>query len=377
MNSIKKAAKVTCEIHKSLSRTMLDVLKKQGVEHVHSHSRRTLVLREQAALSFLPPTMGLDEDPAEVCEFYVPWEQAEQVLKTLSFSIGLSSPGKGSIYAEEVQLMNPDGLDFCNIQLIPGNGAESEMLLKKLACINCVVQRGLGNEIALHALEAGTNVPAISFGVGTGLRNKLGLIRITIPAEKEQVSMIINEHDRDEIMNSLIEAGRLDQPGRGFIGVSPVAMGVINSKTFRGKQRHSASMEQVIAAIDQLRHGAEWRKKTASLQSGSGMFLKKTFLTDMLNLVLVCNEGKSGDLVNAAMSAGAGGATISKIKYATLSANSYSVSPAREAISMGISPKTLEPILKAIEAIGAFDTETACIVETRPLPIACTYLGKK
>jgi hypothetical protein len=283
------------------------------------------------------------------------------------------------VYAEEVQMRNPEGLEFCSSPLLLEAHVENEIVLKKLSRINCVVQRGLGNEIARHALEAGTHVPAIRFGVGTGLRNKLGLIRITIPAEKEQVSMIINEQDNDEIMNSLIEVGCLDQPGRGFIGVSPVAMGVINSKTFRGKQHANASMEQVITAIDHLKSGTEWRKKTASLYSHcrSKKSLQKNFLTDLLNMTLVCNEGQSGHLVNAAIAAGAQGATISKIKYFTLSSKSYSVSPAREAISMGISLKSLDPILSAIESAGAFKTDATCIVETSQLPKACTYLDKK
>ena len=375
MNTTIRIAKVTCEVYKSLAPLAIASLRKQNIEHVHAHSRRAVVLREQSTFSFLPTITGLDEDPAEVLEFYLPWSQAEQVLKTVVREVNLSAPGRGSIYAEEVQLRNPEGVDFINSNVTLSGDAQPELILTELASINCVVQRGQGNEIARHALEAGTNVPAISFGLGTGLRNKLGLIRVTIPAEKELVNVIVHAQDRDEIMNALIQAGRLDQPGNGFIGASPVGFGVLNPKTFRGKQRYSASMEQVITAIDQLKTGTEWRKKTVSLQR-SDVYLKKSFLHDLLNMTLICNEGKSSDIVNAAISAGAGGATISKIKYSTMTASKHAVSPAREAISMGVSPKSVEAIIHAIEAAGAFGSDTACIVETKPLPLACTYLGK-
>jgi len=377
MNTI-KAAKITCEVNKSLAGELTETLRKHAVEHLHVHSRRSLVLHERAAFSFLPPTTGLDEDPAEVMELYVPQDKAEMILKSLARDLNLATPGRGSVYAEEIELRSPEGMEFNNMRIsgAAGSGGD-EPLASRLASISCIVQRGQGNSIAMHALESGTSVPAISFGIGTGLRNKLGLIRITIPAEKELVTVIVSEHDRDEIMNSLIEAGRLDQPGRGFIGTSPVAFGIINSKTFRGKQRHSASMEQVISAIDQLKAGTEWRKKTASIKDKSGMYLKKTYLTDMLSMTMICNEGRAGDLVNTAMAAGAGGATISKITYSTLAAAGHGVSPARESVSMGILPKSLESIMKAVDAEGAFKADTACIVEIKPMPKACTYLGKK
>jgi hypothetical protein len=57
-------------------------------------------------------------------------------------------------------------------------------LLGDLSGIGCILPRGLGDPIARIALELGTCVPAITFGIGTGLRDRLGLLRIAIPAER-------------------------------------------------------------------------------------------------------------------------------------------------------------------------------------------------
>ena len=76
MPTMTPAARITCEVDKSLSAQALSALGAMHFELVQVHPRRAVVLSERAALPFLPPTTRLEEDPVEVYEVYLPRAQA-------------------------------------------------------------------------------------------------------------------------------------------------------------------------------------------------------------------------------------------------------------------------------------------------------------
>jgi hypothetical protein len=372
---VARAAKITCEVDKSLAAQAQSVLPDIGVDQVLVHPRRAVVLRERAPLPFLPLTTRLEEDPLEVCEIYVPPAQARSVVLRWARELRLFTPGRGAIYAEEVDLISPPAIDCRNPRVaLPEDAERPGERLPGLVLVNCVVQRGHGNEIARCALETGSNVPTVNFGTGTGVRDRLGLLRIAIPAEKEIVSLLVEPGEQEGTLDALISAGRLDQPGRGFIAAYPVAFGVANPKSFRGQQRHSATMDQVIAAIDDLKGGTEWRQRSGAAQGAPRPV--RRWLTHLLNVTLNCNEGQAGRLVAVAIAAGAGGATITKSKLLSPTGKAHAASPAREVIDLGIAPEKLDSLVAALREAGAFDAEAACIVETKPLPTAFTYIAE-
>ena len=368
-----KAAKITCEVYRSISPQVQAALAALQFDLAQAQPRRMLALRERTPLAFLPATTRLEEDPAEVFETYVPAERARATVLALARELRLFTPGRGAIYAEEVELLVPPGFSPCNEDLASAEGGERPgQRLSRLALINCVVQRGYGNDIARRALEGGGCVPSVSFGIGTGVRNRLGLLRIAIPAEKEIVSLLVDAQDQDDTLAALIEAGRLDQPGRGFVGAYPVSFGVLNPKPFRGRQTPGATMEQIIAAVDDLKAGAEWRRRSdAADDTPRG---KRRWLEGLVNLTLNCNEGNADRLVAAAMAAGAGGATISKAKFFSPRERQFAALPARELIDLGIDPGKLPGLVDALLERGAFDGDTACFVEIKPLPKAFTFV---
>ncbi len=368
-----KAAKITCEVYRSISPQVHAALAALQVDLAQAQPRRMLALRERTPLAFLPATTRLEEDPAEVFETYVPAERARAALLGLARELRLFTPGRGAIYAEEVELLVPPGFSPCNADVASTEGGERPgQRLSRLALINCVVQRGHGNDIARRALEGGGCVPSVSFGIGTGVRNRLGLLRIAIPAEKEIVSLLVEAQDQDDMLEALIEAGRLDLPGRGFIGAYPVPFGVLNPKSFRGRQAHGATMEQIIAAVDDLKAGAEWRRRSDA-DDGTPRS-KRQWLEGLVNVTLNCNEGHADRLVAAAMAAGAGGATISKAKCFSPRERKFAALPARELIDLGVDPGKLPGLVDTLLERGAFDADTACFLETKPLPKAFTFV---
>jgi hypothetical protein len=273
-----------------------------------------------------------------------------------------------------VQLADPAGIGPRNDGAAPPREhAHGGRRPVPLVLVNCVVQRGRGNEIARSALELGGNVPSVNFGIGTGVRDRLGLLRIAIPAEKEIVSLLVEPADQVATLESLIAAGRLDQPGRGFVGASPVAYGIPNPKSFRGRQRHSATMDQVITAIDDLAAGTAWRRRSAA---GMAPTAGRHWQRDCLDIVLNCNEGASDRLLPIVLAGGAGGATVSRAKLVSLRGRPPRASPAREVIDFGLAPDRLDALFRALQEERAFDPGIGCFVETRPLPLALTYSGR-
>ena len=84
------------------------------------------------------------------------------------------------------------------------------------------------------------------------------------------------------------------------------------------------------------------------------------------------------DLVKAAMSVGAAGATIIKLKHVCPSDSELSkISPAREECNLIVGENQVSDIADAIEKAGGFDDKTHGRILAHHIPIACTYLGGK
>ena len=51
----------------------------------------------------------------------------------------------------------------------------------------------------------------------------------------------------------MARAGRITEPGRGFMYSIPVSSGLINVSSTISSSAHGANMEQIISAIDELK----------------------------------------------------------------------------------------------------------------------------
>jgi hypothetical protein len=226
--------------------------------------------------------------------------------------------------------------------------------------------------VARVALDMGASVPAVSFGIGTGIREKLGLLRIAIPAEKEIIHLAVSTYDADPLMKMMITAGNLDQPGKGFIYTYPIHKGLIDTKITHGMTRHVASVEQIIATLDEIKGDMGWRRR-----SGREALLldEEHLLSGLIDLTVICNEGRGRDLIKEGMRAGARGATIiSKIKnHVSPDLKPKSMSPAREACSMAIREEQRDGIMNALIDAGLFDEKTSGQILVRSIPKAFTY----
>ena len=87
-----------------------------------------------------------------------------------------------------------------------------------------ILKTAIQKEQAEQVLEAAKNAVAqgatISYAQGTGIRERMGLIGVTIDEQKEVIRIIVSEEQSELIFETIYLAGQLDKPGRGIMYMS-------------------------------------------------------------------------------------------------------------------------------------------------------------
>lgn len=367
-----KVIKITAVLNKGISFNLIELLKQVNVQNINLNAGRTLTLHEKRKFFGLIHEAALTEAPVEIISFLIDADKEDEILSFIIEKAELNVPGRGSVYSEEIKITKAHPLCMEDQPVIEKE--KSGLIQSDLLGICCIVNKGQGNSIARTALDSGISVPVITYGEGTGFRNKIGLLRITIPAEKEVVNVLASSYDAETLMNLMIDIGKLDQPGKGFIYLYPIRKGVLNTRIIRGDKSQVASIEQIVSVLDEIKGNMDWRRKS-EVRGRQGE--KRLFLNNLVNFVLTCNEGRGELLIKEAMKAGAPGATIRRLR--NISAENIpqsKISPAREFCNMIVSQNQIPGILKAIEDSGGFSDEDCGQILSSPVPKAYTYIGK-
>lgn len=95
-------------------------------------------------------------------------------------------------------------------------------ILTDVALITCIVQRGLADTLVKAAQEAGAQGATVSFAQGTGVRERLGLLGVSVEVEKEIINVVVSTDQADRIFEAMYYAGKLDTPGMGFMYITPL-----------------------------------------------------------------------------------------------------------------------------------------------------------
>lgn len=371
----KAICRVVAATSRGVAEPILKALEESGMKNGHLAAGRSIALEYKKGVFGIGARSVIVEDPVDILSFLVSPELESTALDIITKTGKLNIPGRGSVYSESVTLLRAHELCLENAGEKTQTTGFKLPMLTELIGICCIVQRGQGDTVARVALDTGTCVPFITFGTGTGVRDKLGILRITIPAEKEVITLAASIHDADAVMDLMIDAGKLDEPGKGFIYLFPMNRGIVNTKILWGIPKHAASIEQIITALDEIKGGTQWRSRSgmASLDQAS----RRRYLSNLMDLTLICNEGRADALVKAAMTAGAAGATISRLKHVRpQDSDLVNISPAREISNMIVAGQLIPSIIDAFERANAFDDKTHGLLYSRPVPKACTYLGK-
>ena len=86
--------------------------------------------------------------------------------------------------------------------------------------ITCVIQKDCAEPVLEAAKNAGAQGATISYAQGTGIRERMGLIGVTIDEQKEVIRIIVSKEQSNLIFEAMYLAGQMDKPGRGIMYMS-------------------------------------------------------------------------------------------------------------------------------------------------------------
>ncbi|MBL41636.1 MAG: transcriptional regulator [Rhodospirillaceae bacterium] len=89
------------------------------------------------------------------------------------------------------------------------------------AClITCILQTGLAEDVLKAAKNMGAQGATINYARGTGIRERMGLLGVTVDEQKEVIRIIVSEDQVDMVFEAMYLAGKLDTPGKGIMYVT-------------------------------------------------------------------------------------------------------------------------------------------------------------
>jgi nitrogen regulatory protein PII len=94
--------------------------------------------------------------------------------------------------------------------------------MSQLKSITCIVERGKAPEVVRAALISGAEGATIYFGVGTGVRQKIGIKGKSINPDKDIITIVTEEDKVEKIFNAMVEKGKLKEPAKGFAFIQSV-----------------------------------------------------------------------------------------------------------------------------------------------------------
>ncbi|MDR2069935.1 MAG: hypothetical protein LBP81_00755 [Treponema sp.] len=357
-----------------LDKTLADL----ALPEVFVQRAKQMFLIDKRGFLGLRPVTRHDESRALFFHFYVPSRFEHGVMRRIAEATDLRMGGRGCIFAQRGLIRRGAPLYFDEAKLEALCGSDDELQAEDYACICCTVSRGEGEALAAAVLELGLCVPIVFFGSGVGLRDKLGLLRITIPVEKEIIWFLVPRSDAELVEKTLIPRARFDVPGHGFLYKSFVHAPVVNLRVRQGKRVHAATMEQVIAAMDEVRGSSDWRRLGAKTDDLSGNSTETT--GGMKGLFFIGEEEEVEIFRKTAMASGARGATLNhlemrsyraaaqdQIKESRSKERSSKESHSRELCDIIIPSDIERSILASLEETGLFAAGRSCILKILPL----------
>lgn len=369
MNRI-EVSKLTCIADVRLAARVEAEADRLGLRETYSERGKQIALQARPFWQPFGRRFLLMEAPADLIRCYVPRTHELAAMARLAAAADLFLPGRGSIFAEDAVLVGEDfrPWDDQRLSAVPPDWvAENRLQPAPYEQIFCILPRGRGGELARTLLEMGLGVPIVSYGEGMGMRDRLGLLRIAIPQEKEILWLLVPPGDADFVIDVAIRKGNLREPGNGFIGRIPVRALAVNARMNLDRRRHVATMEQVISTLDLLRGSTDWRRMT-----GAARPRPTADREERVHFTLVCEEGTAAPVVRAALDAGAGGATLSRLSRRAPEATADAaeevlVSHARECCDLVVPAQLINRLEDAVAGSGLFAAPANGFIEIGPV----------
>jgi len=278
-----------------------DAIGKAGASGIFEVTARGSVLNEGGFLQRMFPPPAPEQ---HLLQTLVPNDMVNAVTEAAVQSGNLDRVGAGAVFVISCN-------DFSHTEKFPvppvssgdSNGSSGDYAAD-LEAICCICEIGIADDIAKAALLKGAPGPTVTFGEGGGVRDRIPILRITKGPEKEFVWCVVDKNEADEVFAEMARAGKITEPGRGFMYSIPVRSGLINISSTVSSSAYGANMEQVISALDDLKGGKEWR---TSAESGTRGSLKTTFLENLVGLYCIVPRDNYEEVYDSVLEAGAPG----------------------------------------------------------------------
>jgi hypothetical protein len=325
-------------------------------------AKQTFLLDKRGFLGLRPVTK-LDESRALIYRMYVPAMYEENVMRRIIEATDLGLGGRGSIFSQHIGIMRGTPFSFDMEKLEKLCEKRDKLAHEEHALITCTVSRGSGETLAQAVLELGIGVPVVFYGTGAGLRDRLGLMRITIPVEKEIIWFIVPRSDAELVEKNLIPRAKLDVPGNGFLYRSFVHAPVVNLRIRHGERVHAATMEQVIAALDEVRGSNDWRRFGSRRHEHKGGEKKSVHTR---GLFFIGDEEEIELFRKVAIENGARGATFNPVEmrsYKAFKQEKAMESKSRQLCDIITTSVTEEKICASAVKKGFFNEGKSCVLK--------------
>ena len=347
-----------------------DAIIEAGAKGVFQISARGSVLSEGGFLSRMFPPPAPEQ---LLLQALVPDDNIEAVTSAAIQSGNLDKVGSGAVFSiscNDAHISNAFPTQISS----DGNSSDLPAQSQNLEAICCICEKGIADDITKAALQSGAPGPTVTFGEGGGVRDKIPLLRITKGPEKEFVWCVVEKSDADDIFSSMARAGKITEPGRGFMYSIPVHNGLINVSSTVSSSAHGANMEQIISALDDIKGNKEWR---TSVDSGKTSSLKTTFLENLVGLYCIVPRDFYGDVYDAILDSGAPGVSTNfgVMIDAEDSEEGQHQNEEWALVYTSVGPSNVDSVRdsvqKDIEKLGI----DRFAFYTLPIPRALTYLG--
>jgi nitrogen regulatory protein PII len=302
---------VTAILPRSTAGLVTQEVLQSGAAHVLSMNSRGALIQQHWYQSFLP-AVSLEQ---EMLHFLVPSEEADRLMEQIVIVGKLQLYGAGAIFATPCEEF------FCSedYPLWTAGGYQFESksfdirFKQELIALTHIADRGFAETIARAAIKAGSQGATISYVRGYGLRDRLGLLRITKQHDKELITVVVDKFDLEAVFQSMAQTGKVDQPGRGFVYQLPVSKGLTNLASVFMPQKHSVSIQQMIKAIDALHGGTHWRANPLQIHDSRAREFASNnqgVSRDITLLNVVCQRKDSETIFKSFLGHGCSGATV-------------------------------------------------------------------
>jgi len=367
------------------NRVVEDVFQKGERKALIIDSRGTLMRNRwyQALIPMVSPER-------EYVQFLVPDVEVDHLMESIVASGNLHLPGSGAVFAVPCD----DVIHTEDYELWSGNAWEtdtfdaSEVLKENLTAIFCILQKGDTETVSRAAMLAGAHGPIVFYCEGSGLRDRLGWLRITKDNEKEVLVVVVDNADAIAVTEAMVDAGDIDLPGRGFLYRVPIHKGIVNIGSTIGRHRYAATMQQVISAIDELQGSSGWRDQQVNELVGTGqsaglnLFGKvreRVYLKNQVALNCIVGRRYIDTLVDAGLAVGAPGAnfSIAKIFESDDRATAGGVRYHRERgiVRFIVSADRLDALTRGLTSACEAESITDVCLYSTPVTRAVTYVA--